>query len=205
MRMIAPFGLLLVFGRHGREARHDRLDDRPHARAQRALDGDRRPRRGSHRAPAARARWTGRHKHPAGSKASCRRGRASAARRRRRHRRHWRSPPRPAPCAAPAPVGPSSSMSPSTAIRRPRPGDRNAAEILDRGPHRGRVAVIALVDQDERARPAPAAPAARRVRRAACRSPSASAASARSAPSASTAASTASEFSTICLPGLPSR
>ena len=53
-----------------------------------------------------------------------------------------------------AECAPSSSMSPSTAMRRPPPGTGVASSSVDRRLHRGRIGVVALVDQRERARPA---------------------------------------------------
>ena len=50
-----------------------------------------------------------------------------------------------------APRGPSSSMSPSTAMRRPRGPTSRLPEQRERRPHRGRIGVVALVDQQRRA------------------------------------------------------
>ena len=74
-------------------------------------------------------------------------------------------------------------MSPSTAMRRPRPARLRLAEQRQRGAHRGRIGVVALVDQGEARRPGwpSAMPLAAPLRRAETR-PSASMTRARSAP-----------------------
>ena len=68
---------------------------------------------------------------------------------RRRPARQRRTTPRSAPisrCASSSP-GPSSSMSPSTATRRPV--GRLRGEIVERGAHGERVGVVAVVDDDD--------------------------------------------------------
>ena len=79
--------------------------------------------------------------------AARRRGSASAGRRRRRGRSRSPRSPRRAPRAGAAPSRPSSIMSPSTAMRRPPRPQLDCAEIRERRAHRGRVGVVALVDQ----------------------------------------------------------
>ncbi len=143
-----------------------RLDDGRHARAERAFDHDDvagtdrghhlRFERGGVLCIAAAA---------AGGK-SLPQIAASAGRSRTPDRPRWRSTGlRPGRDASAGPFGPSSSMSPSTAMRRPRGPMRRLAEQGQRGVDRGRIGVIALVDEERRDRRADRFRSARRGRR----------------------------------------
>ena len=141
-----------------------RLDDGRHPRAERSLDHDGVARLDGGEHAAVRAPPRSRHSRPGG----WREGLPQRAHQRTaaedeidpvRDARH-----RQARDAVAAPCGPSSSMSPRTAIRRPRGPTSACAEQRQRRAHRGRVGVVALVDQQRRAARHRRARCARRAR-----------------------------------------
>ena len=80
------------------------------------------------------------------------RARASAARSRTRDRSHWRRPAARRPRCNARPRGPSSSMSPSTAMRRPRAPTGRWPSSASAAAHRCGIGVVALVDERSPAR-----------------------------------------------------
>ena len=107
-----------------------------------------------------------------------------------------------APRCSARPLGPSSSMSPSTAMRRPRGPTGAWPSTASAAAHRSRIGIVALVDEQRRPPGSSISIGAPRPD-AGLNSASASAASARSAPTSSAAASTASELMTRWRPGAP--
>ena len=128
-----------------------RLDDGRHARAERALDHDGIAGTDRRAAPAVRARRSPRHSRRGGSAGSaCHSARISGPQQNTRSIALAIDRLERGRDATRGPRGPSSSMSPSTAMRRPCGADRRLAEQRQRGAHRGRIGVVAFVDDQRR-------------------------------------------------------